>query len=349
MKGKEIREGVEISETNKAMKIKIVAGTLLLIVWVLLTFLVLMRMPQLAGQHVGASGVASPPKINVVVTIPILKDLVVKTCGQYVNVTSLIKDEIEVLDFQQKPRDAVTVYQANLLIKVGAGLDDWVDRITRDLDRPNLQVIDLSKSVGLLDKSGQHIGGVPAAIAGRADPYFWLDPGNVRQMILAIHLGIIGVMPEAAKYLELERQAYFAELDKLESDMATELADASAVKMVAGCDGLFYFAKRFNLSIVGRLDQMVPRIAEPHATGRLAETLSANRVRIIVLDTLSEQLFAQQLSELGPFKIALLSSAVGGGKLSEGYLVLMRHNAQNLAAAVEALGSRESQKPTGAP
>jgi len=331
------------------MKTKIVAGTLLLIVWVLLTFLVLTRIPQFAGQRVGASGVVSPPKINVVVTIPILKDLVLQTCGQYVNVTSLITDEIEVLDFQQTPRDAVTVYKANLLIKVGAGLDDWVDHITRDLDKPNLEVIDLSRSVGLLDKSGQHIGGVPAALAGRADPYFWLDPGNVRQMILAIHLGIIGIMPEAAKYLEQERQTYFIELDKLESEIATELAHASAVKMVAGCDGLFYFAKRFNLSVVGRLEQMVPRIAEPHATGRLAKTLLANKVRIIVLDTLSEQLFAQQLSELGPFKIAVLTSAVGGDNRSEGYLVLMRHNARSLAAAVEGLGLSESQKPTDDP
>ena len=328
------------------MKTKIVLGTLLLIVWVLLTFLVLMRMPQLAGDNVSASSVASLPKIEVVVTIPILKDLVVRTCDQYVNVTSLVTDEIEVLGFQQRPRDVVSVYEANLLIKVGAGLDDWVDHITRDLNRPDLKVIDLSRSVGLLDKNGRHLGGAPAAFAGRADPYFWLDPGNVREMVLAIHLGIIGIMPEAAKYLEQERQAYFAELDKLESEMASELACASGVKMVAGCNGLFYFGKRFNLSVVGRLEQMLPRIAEPNAISSLARTLSANDVRVIVLDTLSEQLFAQQLATLGPFKIAILRSAVGGGNHSNSYLTLMRHNARSLVATVEEIGSWKTNNPT---
>ncbi len=327
------------------MRTKIVLGTLLLIVWVLLTFLVLMRMPQFAGEHVSASSVASPPKVSVVVTIPILKDLVVRTCGQYVNVTSLVTEEIEVLGFQQRPRDVVSVYEANLLIKVGAGLDDWVDHITRDLNRPDLKVIDLSRSVGLLDKNGRPMVGAPSALAGRADPYFWLDPGNVREMVLAIHLGIISIMPEAAKYLEQERQAYFVELDKLESEMASELACASGVKMVASCNGLFYFGKRFNLSVVGRLEQMLPRIAEPNAISGLAKTLSANNVRVIVLDTLSEQLFAQQLAKLGPFKIALLRSAVGGGNHSNGYLRLMRHNARSLVAAVEELQLEESKSP----
>jgi len=327
------------------VKAKIVLGTLLLIVWVLLTFLVLMRMPQFAGENVGASSVASPPKINVVVTIPILKDLVVRTSGQYVNVTSLVTDEIEVLGFRQRPRDVVSIYEANLLIKVGAGLDDWVDHITRDLERPNLKVIDLSRSVGLLDKNGQRLGGAPAVFAGRADPYFWLDPGNVREMVLAIHLGIIGIVPEAAKYLEQERRAYFVELDKLESEIASELAGASGVKMVAGCNGLFYFGKRFNLSVVGRLEQMLPRIAEPNAISSLARRLSANNVRVIVLDTLSERLFAQQLAKLGPFEIALLRSAVGGGNRSNSYLTLMRHNARSLMAVVEELGSRKTNNP----
>jgi len=317
-----------------------------LLVWVLLTFLVLMRLPQFTGESVGSSSVGAPPKIDVVVTIPILKDLVVRTCDKYVNVTSLVKDEIEVLGFQQRPRDAVKVYQANLLIKVGAGLDDWVDHITRDLNRPDLKVIDLSRSVGLLDKNGQHLGGAPAALAGRADPYFWLDPGNVREMVLAIHLSIIGIMPEAAKYLEQERQAYFTELDKLESEMASELASASGVKMVAGCNGLFYFGRRFNLSVVGRLEQMLPRIAEPNAISNLARTLSANNVRVIVLDTLSERLFAQQLAKLIPFKIAHLRSAIGGGNHSDSYIALMRHNARTLVAVVGELGSEKTDDPT---
>ncbi|HUT03660.1 MAG TPA: metal ABC transporter substrate-binding protein [bacterium] len=319
------------------MRAKIILGSVLLTVWTLLTFLVLTQMPQFAGKQRNVPGVGSTPKIEVVVTIPILKDLVVRTCEQYVNVTSLVSDEVQLLSFQQKPRDVVHIYKADLLIKVGAGLDDWVDDITRDLDRSGLKIVDLSKNVGLLDREGKHIGTDAAAYPGLTDPYFWLDPGNVREMVLAIQMDIISILPEAAKYLQHERMAYFAELNSVESEVATELAPASSIKMVAGCNGMFYFARRFNLSVVGRLDQMVPRIAQPDAARTLARTLARNNVRIIVLDPLSEQSFPGQLAELGGFKITLLASAVGLDPNANSCLALMRHHARTLMGAVKSL------------
>jgi len=242
-----------------------------------------------------------------------------------------------VLNFQQRPRDVVQIYKANLLIKVGAGLDDWVDDIARDLDRSDLKIVDLSKNVGLLDRSGKHIGADAVAYPGRADPYFWLDPGNVREMVLAIQMGIISILPEAAKYLQQERMAYFAELNSVESEVTAELAPASSIKMVAGCDGMFYFARRFNLSVVGRLDEMVPRIAQPGAVRRLARTLTRSNVRIIVLDPLSEQSFPEQLAKLGGFRAAFLASAVGSDLNANSCLDLIRHNARTLMGTVKSL------------
>ena len=98
---------------------------------------------------------------------------------------------LEVFNFLQSPKDVIKVYESDLLIKAGAGLDDWIDQLISDLDKPNLKIVDLSKSVGLLDKNGFRMGGTQTAMAGRADPYYWLDPGNVREMVLAVHLGLI--------------------------------------------------------------------------------------------------------------------------------------------------------------
>jgi len=319
------------------LKTKIILGSVLLGVWTLLTFLVLTQMPRFAGRHPNAQGVGSTPRLKVVVTIPILKDLVARTCDQYVKVTSLVSDEAQVRSFHQTPRDVVQIYKADLLIKVGAGFDDWVDDITRDLQRPDLKIVDLSKNVGLLDRTGKHIVAGAAAYAGQADPYFWLDPGNVREMVLAIQMTIISILPEAAKYLQQERMVYFAELNSVESEVAAQLAPASSIKMVAGCDGMFYFARRFNLSVVGRLDQMFPRIAEPGAARRLARTLARNRVRIIVLDAQSEQSFPEKLAELGGFKIVLLASAIGLEPNAGNCLDLMRQNARRLMSAVKSL------------
>jgi len=316
------------------VKSKLWAGAILLVVWVGLTFVLLVRLPHFLARH-GSKGLAAAGKVKVVVTIPILKDFVDQTCGQYAHAESIVGRAGEVLGYRPKPRDVISVYEADLLVKVGAGLDSWVDRIVADLQREDLPIVDLSKSVSLLTRNGRVAAGPPARSAGEIDPFFWLDPGNVRQIVLAIHMGLLQVLPEARKYLEEQREAYFAELDYLESELASQMAKIASKKIVADSDGFSYFARRFNLAFAGRLDQFLPRLAEPIALRTVADRLRAGGVKIIVTDELPGHSLARRLSKMGPFSLAILAAPTGGSPNSTSYKVLMLYDARSLAAAAE--------------
>lgn len=317
------------------MKTKIIAGALLLTVWIVLTFMVLYRAPRFASGRDASENTPPTPKVDVVVTIPILKDLVLESCEAYVNVTTIVTHDVEVETFQPSPKGIVAVNEADVLIKAGAGLDSWVDAVVADLERRDLTIVDLSENVGLFNRQGRFVGSGSHIAESKVDAYFWLDPSNVREMVLAIQLAIIGLLPEAAKYFEQRRQDYFGELDALESDISDMLIRASKLKMIAGCDGMTYLARRFNLALVDRLENLLPRVLEPSAMRRLIDKLSANKIDVIVVDELSDTGSAEQLLASGQFRTVVLASATGGGANSATYVQLMRYNALSLMSAAD--------------
>ena len=64
--------------------------------------------------------------LNVVVTIPVLKDLVEQVGGPHVRVTSLLSGYENEHTYSPKPSDLVAVRNARLLFEVGIGLEVWV-------------------------------------------------------------------------------------------------------------------------------------------------------------------------------------------------------------------------------
>ncbi|MCD6326948.1 zinc ABC transporter substrate-binding protein [bacterium] len=315
------------------MKGKLIVGGVLLTVWLALTVVMLTK-TALLGKADNRSQVASiTPSVNVVVTIPMLKDIVRRSCEKYVTIKSIINHDVKLGDFQPRPSDVVSIYEADILVKVGAGLDDWVDEVTKDINRPDLTVVDLSRSVGLLDQNGQAVGRDFRLHDLHVDPYYWLAPGNVRDMVMAVQLSIIAKIPEAAKYLERQREAYFADLDNLWSSLDIKLAGASQVKIVAACDGVFYFGRRFDLRIVGRLESMLPIVGEPLAIKRVAKKLLSDNVKIIVTDELSNSESVDQLVEIGGFKRAVFAAAAGGDRASSTYEQLMLNNGTSILSA----------------
>ena len=78
---------------------------------------------------------ASTEPLNVVVTIPVLKDLVEQVGGPHVRVTSLLKGYENEHTYSPKPSDLVAVRNAQLLFEVGLGLEVWVANLVKSAGR----------------------------------------------------------------------------------------------------------------------------------------------------------------------------------------------------------------------
>ena len=82
--------------------------------WAILSGVWLTAVPAVAGP--------STEPLNIVVTIPVLKDLSEQVGGRYVRVTSLLKGYENEHTYSPKPSDLVAVRNAQLLFEIGLGL-----------------------------------------------------------------------------------------------------------------------------------------------------------------------------------------------------------------------------------
>ena len=99
-----------------------------------------------APVHVAAA--AEP--LNVVVTLPVLKDWVQQVGGAHVRVVSLMTGYESEHTYSPKPSDLVAVRKAALLFEVGAGLEVWVTSLVKNAGNASLQVITTSKDIPMI-------------------------------------------------------------------------------------------------------------------------------------------------------------------------------------------------------
>ena len=103
--------------------------------------------------------------LNVVVTLPVLKDWAQQIGGSHVHVTSLMTGYESEHTYSPKPSDLVAIRKAALLLEVGAGLEVWVSSLVKNAGNATLQVVTTSKGIELIpDRSNPRTPAVPTTM-----------------------------------------------------------------------------------------------------------------------------------------------------------------------------------------
>jgi zinc/manganese transport system substrate-binding protein len=109
-------------------------------------------------QQPAASGDGPPAAgrvLNVVATTTQVADFATNVGGDRVQVTSLLKPNLDAHDYEPSPADIETIAQADLVLESGAGLESWLrDTITNSGFHGPL--VDTSQGVRLRLVGGQH-------------------------------------------------------------------------------------------------------------------------------------------------------------------------------------------------
>src|ERR1043165_9302517 len=100
--------------------------------------------------------VSSSQPLNIVVTIPVLKDLTEQVGGSHVRVTSLLSGFENEHTYSPKPSDLIAVRKAKLLFEVGIGLEVWVSSLVKNAGSPSLRIVTTSQGIGLIRDHADH-------------------------------------------------------------------------------------------------------------------------------------------------------------------------------------------------
>ncbi|MEU4563559.1 metal ABC transporter substrate-binding protein [Actinoplanes sp. NPDC023936] len=314
-----------------------------------------------AGDATGAadasSDAATGPKLAVVATTPEVADFVRNIGGAEVDVTQIIKPNVDPHDYEPTPADLQAIASAKLVVKSGVGLEEWLDRTIESAGFDGT-VVDSSTGVTLREGGHEHAEEGEAhadeahaeeeAHAGEEehDPHIWHDPRNAKIMVANIEKGLAAAEPAKASAFAANLTTYTAQLDKLDSDNAAAWSKIPAAdrKLVTNHDAFGYYIQRYDLEFVGSVIPSLDTSAELSAKqlNDLVAKIKSTGTKAIFAESSLPPKTAEAIAKQAGVKVvagedALFGDSLGAPGSPEGtYLGAERHNTQIL---VEALAS----------
>jgi ABC-type Zn uptake system ZnuABC Zn-binding protein ZnuA len=282
---------------------------------------------------------AAPPDepLNIVVTIPVLKDLTEQVGGPHVRVTSLLSGYENEHTYSPKPSDLVAVRKARLLFEVGIGLEVWVSSLVKNAGSSSLRVVTTSKGIALLRDRPDHDGAAHATEEDeRGNPHVWMDPENAATMMRHITEALIQVDPANATEYRTNQASYLRRLDQLRGDLSDRVTRLADRRFIAHHPAWPYFARRFGFQIVGTIQPQSG--SEPSALqlhGLIAK-IKKERIKVVVSEIQLSQKIPELLAKETGARLVVLTTLPGGLPHTETYLDMLRYNVLQLANALEA-------------
>lgn len=281
----------------------------------------------LAAACGGATAPSGTGPISVVATTTIHADIVARVGLEHVAVTSIVPKGGEVHTFDPSPQDVARVASARLIVSNGLGLDDWLTGLARDAGT-TAPIVALGDAIPAGDLILEN--GVP-------NPHAWLDPmlGASYARTTAQALGRVDP-PNAAQYTA-NAEMLATELAALDAELQATLGAVPPAnrKIVSFHDALPYFARAFDIEIVGSIVSVPGQDPSAGELAALIDAIRASGARAVVSEVqFSDELARTVAAETGAKVVSDLYTDTLGDRSLATYPGILRWDVDKIVEAL---------------
>jgi len=279
--------------------------------------------PTVPGQPLRSDHV-----IEVVATSSVVADWLRVVGSTNVRTSVVVKAGLDPVPYLPTSLDVAAVKRADLVVAVGRGLEPWLDGVRRQAGGRG-QVVTLTD-------------GLPSRTtpSGAPDPFAWLDLANAKQMVTILTAALVAADPADQPAFTFARDAYLAQLDKLDGELRQVLAAVGGRGLVTAKETFGWFAARYGLEVVGTVSPSVNGRAEPPGphVAALIQAVRARQVKAIFAEMTVAEPGVQDVAGSAGVKVvggadALVGDSVGpAGTDADTFLGALRHDARSMAA-----------------
>jgi zinc transport system substrate-binding protein len=276
--------------------------------------------------------------VRVVATILPLADLVRQVGGNRVTVTTLLPANASAHSFEPTPSRMRQVAGAQLLVKVGADLDPWADRLFAGRSsRP--ATVTAAEGVPLLRASRQEL------LQDRHkhdhgkgdDPHVWLDPVMVRDTLVPrLVTALSRLSPADAPLFKANGERLRKELSSLDKDIRRTVAALPRRDFIALHSAWGYLAQRYGLRQVAAVEPFPGKEPSARYLAALISLARRQGVKTIFAEPqLSDKAARTLAAEIGG-NVLILDPVGGEGIVGrDTYIGLMRYNLAAIRAGMK--------------
>lgn len=265
--------------------------------------------------------------IPVVATTTVLSDIVSRVGREHVTVTSLVPKGGEVHTFDPSPRDVARVEAARLIVANGLGLDDWLTQLARDAGAaaPVVSLGDALPATDLIIEDG------------RPNPHAWLDPSLAAAYGQAAAEALARLDPPNADDYKVNARAFAMEMSALGDELTArfEAVPPANRKIVSFHDALPYFARAFDLEIVGNIVSAPGQDPSAGELAALIDLIRSSRARAILSEVQFDDELARTIAdETGATVVSDLYTDSLGDPPVDTYAGILRWDVERIVDAL---------------
>lgn len=312
---------------------------LLLIAVILVGWLLISQRPDV--------GVSNNSKLQITVSMPLLRDLAEKIGGEEVAVDSIINGPNCNHEYEPASGDLIKVSRSALFIKIGMGFDLWAEKLAETAGN-NVTVIDASQGVIPIvideDDHEDHKKEAEHEEHGTdtgheedhhhhefGNPHYWGNPENVKIMAGNILEGLCQALPEKKAYFDRNYQAYLSKIDRTVDELNAELEKISTKQVVSYSAAFPYLYHYFGLENLETVETTCEQEVSPKRLAEVITGMKANRVKVIVGEAVYPKPPENLAKDTGA-KLVLLWPATNE---TGDYLETLKENVEKLIGALQ--------------
>jgi len=213
------------------------------------------------GEREGASAGGGAGELRVVVSIFPLGSLVEQAVGEAGGVTVLLPAGASPHGFEVTASQVRTLAEADLLVRVGQGLDPWAERAAQRVN-PDIDILRMAEMVGASqnheaahhDHHGHehhHASHHDAPLT--ANPHHWLDPERTAMCLEALRPHLAEHAPEHNARIQAHIDALLEEVHAVDAAYREALKDVKRRELITFHNAFDLLAARYDLNVVAHL------------------------------------------------------------------------------------------------
>jgi ABC-type Zn uptake system ZnuABC Zn-binding protein ZnuA len=250
--------------------------------------------------------------------------------GERVDVTGILGPDAEPHAYEPKPSDAAAVADAELVVSSGAGIDTWLGDLLEQAgaDAPRVEA---TRGIRLLRTEER---GFPG------DPHVWHDPALALRMVDNVEAGLVRADPAGRAVYARRADAYRQRLRRMAARIRASFASVPSERrdLVTSHDAFGYFARAYDVNVVGSVLPVVTTEAEPSArqVRALIDEIRAQGVRTVFTEAAVEPQLERRVADEAGARVSTLlyADSLGGpGSGAEGFVEAEIANARAMRAS----------------
>ncbi|KLL11421.1 metal ABC transporter substrate-binding protein [Protofrankia coriariae] len=285
----------------------------------------------------GPASAAPPEKLQVVATTTQVADFVRAVGGDRVQVTQILRPNVDPHDYEPSPADVKAIGEADVLVANGVGLEKWLDETIASAGFEGTRV-DASRGVKIRPGNGEEE-------EKDGDPHIWHNPLNVKIMTADIEQAFTAADPAGAAAYQANRAAYDGRLDALDADIRRQIDSLPPAnrKLVTNHDAFGYYVDRYQLTFVGSIIPSFDTSAE--LSGRdisdLVDKIKSTGAKAVFSESSLPPNTAETIGREAGVKVVAGEDSLYGDTLgpqgSDGatYLQMEEHNTRTIVNALK--------------